>query len=157
MGGINYLSYKSWDDPPSTYQKNMVVPLPNSPFLWLINGGYQPQTTPVLPPQLDGLSFSTTEKIAKSTKTTMVISRGKVHLKGVTKYTWIFQVCKITAFSPEKPTKRQKFYIFGRPRYVRLSLYKNIYIYIIHTYTPGQLTNGTQSHGELVQMVLFSL
>ena len=31
--------------------------------------------------------------------------------------TWIFQVCKIAAFSPKKPTKRQKFYISGRPRY----------------------------------------
>ena len=29
-------------------------------------------------------------------------------------HTWIFQVCKICAFSPEKPTKRQKFYISGR-------------------------------------------
>ncbi len=32
--------------------------------------------------------------------------------------TWIFQVCQICAFSPKKPTKRQKFYISGRYRYV---------------------------------------
>ena len=32
-------------------------------------------------------------------------------------YTWIFQVRKICAFLPQKPTKRQKFYIFGRSRY----------------------------------------
>ena len=32
-------------------------------------------------------------------------------------YTWIFQVCKICAFSPKKSTKRQKFYISGRSRY----------------------------------------
>ena len=31
--------------------------------------------------------------------------------------TWIFQVCKTCAFSPEKPTKRQTFYISGRSRY----------------------------------------
>ena len=31
--------------------------------------------------------------------------------------TWIFQVCKICAFSPEKPTNRQTFYISGRSRY----------------------------------------
>ncbi len=33
-------------------------------------------------------------------------------------HTWIFQVCKICAFSPKKPTKRQKFYISGRSRYL---------------------------------------
>ncbi len=33
-------------------------------------------------------------------------------------HTWIFQICKICAFSPEKPTKRQKFYISGRSRYI---------------------------------------
>ena len=35
-------------------------------------------------------------------------------------YTWIFQVCKICAFSPKKPTKKQKFYIYGRSRYTSL-------------------------------------
>ena len=33
------------------------------------------------------------------------------------RYTWIFQACKICAFSPEKATKRHKFYVFGRSRY----------------------------------------
>ena len=32
-------------------------------------------------------------------------------------HTWIFQVCKICAFSPQKPSKRQKFYISGRSSY----------------------------------------
>lgn len=31
-------------------------------------------------------------------------------------HTWIFQVWKKCAFSPEKPTKRQTFYIFGRSK-----------------------------------------
>ena len=31
--------------------------------------------------------------------------------------TWIFQVCKTCAFSPKKPTKRQKIYISRRSRY----------------------------------------
>ena len=35
-------------------------------------------------------------------------------------YAWIFQVCKICAFSPEKPTKRQNIYISGRSRYMKL-------------------------------------
>ena len=38
------------------------------------------------------------------------------------KYTWIFQVCKICAFSAKKPTKRQKFYISGRSRYTSFGL-----------------------------------
>ena len=33
-------------------------------------------------------------------------------------HTWIFQVCKIYAFSSKKPTKRQKFYISRRSRYM---------------------------------------
>ena len=33
-------------------------------------------------------------------------------------YTWIFQVCKNCAFLPKKHTKRQKFYISGRSRYI---------------------------------------
>ena len=33
-------------------------------------------------------------------------------------HTWIFHVCKICAFSPEKPTKRQTCYISGRSRYI---------------------------------------
>ena len=32
--------------------------------------------------------------------------------------TWIFQVCKICAFSPKKPTKKQKIYIYGRSKNV---------------------------------------
>ena len=39
-------------------------------------------------------------------------------------YTWIFQVCKICAFSPKKTTKRQTFYIPRRSRYSRSFLFK---------------------------------
>ena len=39
-------------------------------------------------------------------------------------YNWIFQVCKIFAFSPKKPTKKQKFYIYGRSRYICIYIYK---------------------------------
>ena len=35
-------------------------------------------------------------------------------------YTWIFQVCKIYAFSAKKPAKRQKFHISRRSRYISL-------------------------------------
>ena len=40
-------------------------------------------------------------------------------------------MCKICAFSPEKPTNRQKFYISGRSRYTYTS---TSYIYIIYIY-----------------------
>ena len=33
-------------------------------------------------------------------------------------YSWIFQVCKIWAFSPKKPTKRRTFYISRRSSYI---------------------------------------
>ena len=39
-------------------------------------------------------------------------------------YTWIFQVCKICAFSPKKTTKRQTSYIPRRSRYSRSFLFK---------------------------------
>ena len=41
----------------------------------------------------------------------------KIDLQKNYLYTWIFQVCKICAFSPKKPTKRQKIYISRRSRY----------------------------------------
>ena len=44
---------------------------------------------------------------------------------------WIFQVSKVRAFSPEKPTKRQKFYISGRSRHI----YIYVYIYMSIQYT----------------------
>ena len=39
-------------------------------------------------------------------------------------------MCKISAFSeisPEKPTKRQKFYIFGRSRYNPMTVWDKIF------------------------------
>ena len=47
----------------------------------------------------------------------MFFSNYKIYKCNLSPYTWIFQVCKICAFSPKKPTKRQKFYIYGRSRY----------------------------------------
>ena len=41
-------------------------------------------------------------------------------------------MCKMSAFSPEKPTKRQKFYISGRSRYILFI----IYIFMINHLEP---------------------
>ena len=50
-------------------------------------------------------------------------------------YTWIFQVCKICAFSPKKPTKKHKFYIYGRSRYIYIYTYMCVsiclYLYLL--------------------------
>ena len=41
----------------------------------------------------------------------------------LSRYTWIFQMCKMCAFSPKKPTKRQMFlHIFQRSRYTQWAL-----------------------------------
>ena len=58
-----------------------------------------------------------------STSGTRCISMMRCHRSAgvnhtIINYTWIFQLCKICAFSPQKPTKRQTFYIFGRSRYI---------------------------------------
>ena len=42
--GVILTTYKSWDDPPSTFPKDRgwgvgVVPLPNGLYKWLLNGG----------------------------------------------------------------------------------------------------------------------
>ena len=44
-------------------------------------------------------------------------------------YTWIFQVCKICAFSPKNPSKRQKFYISRRSRYVYTSFLGKMFLF----------------------------
>ena len=41
----------------------------------------------------------------------------KTQIEPYTAYTWIFQVCKICAFSQKNNTKRQKFYRSRRSRY----------------------------------------
>ena len=58
-------------------------------------------------------------------QTCWIMTRGyrecKEKEQSLQQYTWIFQVCKMCAFSPKKPTKRQKFYISGRSRYALAS------------------------------------
>ena len=47
----------------------------------------------------------------QSTKSASMISDPVLQLMRYDIYTWIFQVCKICAFSAKHPTKRQNFYI----------------------------------------------
>ena len=64
-------------------------------------------------------------------------------------YTWIFQVCKICAFSPKRPTKRQKFYISGRSRYIY------IYTHYINVSNPKQSYLEDESSADFLKNTLF--
>ena len=60
-------------------------------------------------------------------------------------HTWIFQICKISAFSPQKHTKRQKFYILGRSRYIYI--YSKAFSKYLKTLQGVQLQSQAASFG----------